>query len=121
MPTAPEDNALTQVLGPYDVHHITGVDVYLAGEHDLLATDATITVRQATNIPGWVGIINRDLTEYQDFKLELTARHQTTKCRALFTISDSSLGKTLIRGPGHIPGTLTRTVKARPRVTRQNS
>lgn len=94
----PGNDALSRILGPVREIRVEGVDVYVAGTGDLIASGAQVTIRQATGIPGWVGIIDTDLTEYADIKLELRRPATSTECAVLFTVGGGLPDRTLIRG-----------------------
>lgn len=90
--------ALTRVAGSVREAEAYGVDVYVAGTDDLIASNATVTIRQATGIPGWVGMIDLDLTAYADVQLELRQPRATCDCGALFTVSGGLPDRSLISG-----------------------
>jgi hypothetical protein len=89
---------LTRMVGSVKEAEAYGVDVYVAGTDDLIATNTTVTIRQATGIPGWVGMIDVDLTAYADIQLELRQPRATCDCAALFTVSGGLPDRSLIRG-----------------------
>lgn len=97
-PTQPANDALTRVLGPVQEAVVYGIDVYVAGTDDRIASDTSVTIRQAKGIPGWVGTIDADLTDYADIKLELRRPGSSTDCAVLFTVGGGLQGRTLIRG-----------------------
>lgn len=90
--------ALTRVAGSVKEAEAYGVDVYVAGTEDLIASNATVTIRQATGIPGWVGMIDLDLSAFADVQLELRQPRATCDCAALFTVSGGLPDRSLISG-----------------------
>lgn len=90
--------SLAPALGSVTEATVYGVDVYLAGTEDRIVSDASVTIRQAKGIPGWVGTIDTDLTAYADIKLELRRPGSATDCAVLFTVGGGVQGRTLIRG-----------------------
>ncbi|MGH8928980.1 MAG: hypothetical protein ACRDWH_11550 [Acidimicrobiia bacterium] len=95
---------------------IEDAEVYFAGTDDLVISGVGLTVREAAAVPGWVGIVEADLSNFADFKLELRLADETTLCAVMFTVGPEVLGKTLIRGAGQTPGD-PRRMRSRPRVT----
>jgi hypothetical protein len=90
--------ALTRMVGSVKEAEAYGVDVYVAGTDDLIAANTTVTIRQANGIPGWVGMIDVDLTAYADIQLELRQPRATCDCAALFTVSGGLPDRSLISG-----------------------
>jgi hypothetical protein len=105
---------VTRALGPVIDRIIQG-DIYLAGVDDLIASDVGVTVRESAGLPGWVGVVDADLTDYADFKLELRLPGESAPCGVLL-VAGEVLGRTLVRGAGPTPGA-AREPRPRPRVT----
>lgn len=97
-PNQPTNHALTRVLGPVQEAVVDGIDVYVGGTDDRIASATSVTIRQASGIPGWVGTIDTDLTDYADVKLELRRSGSSTDCAVLFTVGGGLKDRTLIRG-----------------------
>lgn len=110
------DQVWARVLGPVYDRMIEGADVYLAGLDDLLVAGVDVVVRESAGAPGWVGVVDADLTPYGDFKLELRFGGEVAPCGVMFTIGGELFGRTLIRGVGPTPGD-TPKVRTRPRIT----
>lgn len=92
------NHALTGMVGSVKEAEAYGVDVYVAGTDDLIAANTTVTIRQAIGIPGWIGMIDVDLTTYADIQLELRQPRASCDCVALFTVSGGLPDRTLISG-----------------------
>jgi hypothetical protein len=105
---------VTRALGPV-IDRIIHGDIYLAGVEDLIAADVGVTVRESAGLPGWVGVVDADLTDYVDFKLELRLPSESTPCGVLL-VAGEVLGRTLVRGAGPTPGAAPKP-RPRPRVT----
>lgn len=58
-----------------------------------------MTIRQATGIPGWVGMVDVDLSIYADIELELRHPRANCDCTPLFTVSGGLPDRSLISGP----------------------
>lgn len=105
---------VTRALGPV-IDRVVEGDIYLAGVDDLVAANVNVTVRESAGLPGWVGVVDADLTDYVDFKLELRLPGETTPCGVLL-VAGEVLGRTLVRGAGRTPGTEPKP-RPRPRVS----
>lgn len=110
------EDGLAGVLGPVYDRVIEGVDVYLAGVDDLLFQEVNITVRESAGVPGWVGVVEADLTPYMDSKLELRLPNESARRGVMFIVGGEIFGRTLIRGTGLMPGDTPR-VRSRPRLS----
>ncbi len=97
-PPPPDNPALRRVHGQVREAQVYGVDVYVADTDDRLVSETSLTIRQADGVPGWVGILDCDLTSYADVKLELRRPGSSADCAVLFTIGGKVKGRTLIRG-----------------------
>lgn len=104
------------MLGPVYDRVIEGAEVYLAGVDDLLIGGVNVTLRESAGVPGWVGVVDADLTPYTEFKLELRLPDEIAECGVMFVVGGEIFGRTLIRGTGPMPGDTPR-VRSRPRVT----
>lgn len=91
-------------LGPIYDRVIANVDVHLAGVDELLMEGVSVTVREAAGVAGWVGIVDADLSEFSDFKLELRLPNETAECGVLFVVAGEVMDRTCIRGSGRPPG-----------------
>ncbi len=78
---------------------LTGVDVYVAGTEDQVASGRRVSVQQ-TLAGRWVGSVNADLRPYSDVCLEFRLPDST---RTEFFVGPRFRGHTLIRGRGPIP------------------
>lgn len=103
-------------LGPVFDQVIEDADVYLAGLDELVMSGVNVTVRESAGVPGWVGVVDADLTRYIEFKLELRMPGESADCAILFVVGGEVLGRTVIRGTGRMPGVAPR-IRNRPRVT----
>lgn len=110
------DSQMERALGPVYDEVIEGADVYLAGTDDLVARGVDVTIRETAGVPGWVGVVDGDLTELIDFKLELRFPNHAAECGVLFSVAGEVLKRTLIRGTGRTPGDAPK-VRSRPRFT----
>lgn len=95
---SPANYGLTRVAGSVSEATVYGVDIYVAGTDDMLLQHASVTIRQAKGIPGWVGIFDGDVAAYADIRLELRRPGSTNDCAVLFMVSGETNGRTLIRG-----------------------
>lgn len=89
---------LSHVLEAVNEATVYGVDVYVAGTEDRVLHDSSVTIRQAKGIPGWVGILDGDVTAYRDIRLELRRPGSVDDFSVLFTVGAETNGRTLIRG-----------------------
>ena len=96
--TASRNHWLAHVVGSVEEATVYGVDVYVAGTDDRLLHDVSVTIRQAKGIPGWVGILDGDVTAYKDVRLELRRPGAVDDFAVLFTVGAETNGRTLIRG-----------------------
>lgn len=87
------------VLDPVYDRVITGVDVYVAGTEDQVASGRRVSIQQ-TLAGRWVGSVDADLRPYSDVCLEFRLPDST---RNEFFVGPRFRGHTLIRGRGPIP------------------
>jgi hypothetical protein len=96
--TEPPSYSLAPALGVVNEATVYGIDVYVAGTDDRILHDASVTIRQAKGIPGWVGILDGDVTAYRAIRLELRRPGSTDDFAVLFMVGGGTNGRTLIRG-----------------------
>jgi hypothetical protein len=98
------DDATARVLGPVSHRVIEGVGVYLEGQDGAILKSVTVTVREAAAVPGWVGVVDADLTPFAGLRLDLRIRgDRATPCTVMFLVGPKVRGQTLIRGTGPAP------------------
>ncbi|MGH8912155.1 MAG: hypothetical protein ACRDVD_06555 [Acidimicrobiia bacterium] len=97
-------DAAGKILGPVYDRFIEGVDVCLAGVGEVLMAGVSVTVREAAAVPGWVGVVDANLTSFVDFQLELRLPEERVPCTVMFSVGPQVRGRTLIRGMGKAPG-----------------
>lgn len=96
---ANHSSVLDAVLGPVEEEVFSDIDVYIVGIDEQVVTNKTVTVRQAASVRGWVGIIDSDLAEYADLRLEFRAPGGLS---VPFVAGPTVGGQTLIRGCGMV-------------------
>lgn len=103
-------------LEPIDERVIEGVDVYVAGLDDEVASGRTLNIQEST-ADRWVGAIDANLSDYADVKLEIRLPLGVAPRTAAFVVGPRVRDETLISGIGPAPKASTSpSVRQRPRI-----